>query len=148
MNKKGITKNPADPQKRRSAPPFRSADLNVRRNDNIKFLRHSVMKIDIDELTENELIDLNHRIVERLKFLESMRAHAEMLEFSIGEKVCFRSNSRETVIGILTKYNRKTVTVLTDDGRKWNVSPHLLEKVKESGSAVKNTGNVIEIKPK
>lgn len=47
------------------------------------------MKIDIDKLTEKELIDLNHRIVERLKFIESMRVHSEMLEFSVGEKVCF-----------------------------------------------------------
>jgi len=39
------------------------------------------MKIDIDKLTEAELIDLNHRIVERLRFLNQMRAHAQMLEF-------------------------------------------------------------------
>jgi hypothetical protein len=50
------------------------------------------MKIDIDKLAEKELIDLNHRIVERLKFLESMRAHSEMLEFSVGEEVCFSSS--------------------------------------------------------
>lgn len=41
------------------------------------------MKIYIDELTEKELIDLNHRIVERLNFLEQMHRHAEMLEFGI-----------------------------------------------------------------
>ena len=45
------------------------------------------MKINIDILNEKELIDLNRKIVERLKFLESMRAHSEMLEFSVGEKV-------------------------------------------------------------
>ncbi len=127
---------------------YAESNRSVPPNDNARNLRHSVMKIDIDELTENELIDLNHRVVERLKFLESMRAHAEMLEFSIGQKVCFRSNSRETVVGILAKYNKKTVTVLTDDGQKWNVSPHLLERAKEDGSAVKISGNVIEIKPK
>jgi len=33
------------------------------------------MKINIDELTESELIGLNHRIVERLRFLNQMRAH-------------------------------------------------------------------------
>lgn len=32
------------------------------------------MKIDIDKLTEAELIDLNNRIVERLRFLNQMRA--------------------------------------------------------------------------
>ena len=44
------------------------------------------MKIDIDRLTEAELIDLNHRIVARLRFLHQMRAHAEMLEFKIGDR--------------------------------------------------------------
>ena len=33
------------------------------------------MKMDIDKLSEEELIDLNHRIVERLRFLSQMRTH-------------------------------------------------------------------------
>jgi hypothetical protein len=106
------------------------------------------MKIDIDKLTEKELIDLNNRIVERLKFLETMRAHAEMMEFSVGEKVCFHPGGREMMVGVLVKYNKKTVTVLTEDGQKWNVSPHLLESVKDKGEAVKKAGNVIQINPK
>jgi len=40
------------------------------------------MKIDIDKLTEAELIDLNNRIVARLRFLNETRAHATMLKFS------------------------------------------------------------------
>jgi hypothetical protein len=48
-------------------------------------------KIDIDRLSEAELVDLHHRIVERLRFLEQMRAHASMLEFSIGDRVCVNS---------------------------------------------------------
>ena len=106
------------------------------------------MKIDIDKLTEKELIDLNNRIVERLKFLETMRAHAEMMEFSVGEKVCFHPLGRGMMVGVLVKYNKKTVTVLTEDGQKWNVSPHLLESVKDKRGAVKKAGNVIEINPK
>jgi len=35
-----------------------------------------VVKIDLDKLTEEELIDLNNRIVERLRFLNQMRAHS------------------------------------------------------------------------
>jgi hypothetical protein len=27
---------------------------------------------------------------------------------------------------MLTRYNRKTVTVITDEGRQWNVSPGML----------------------
>ncbi len=54
------------------------------------------MSIDIDRLTEAELIDLNHRIVARLKFLSQMRAHASMLNFSIGERVAFDPPNRPT----------------------------------------------------
>jgi len=103
------------------------------------------MKIDIDKLTEKELSGLNHRIVERLKFLESMRAHAEMMEFNIGEKVSFKSPGHETQIGALVKYNKKTVTVVTEEGQRWNVSPHLLSKVKESKASGKK-GKVVDLK--
>jgi len=87
------------------------------------------MKIDIDRLTEAELIDLHHRIGERLRFLGHMRAHAEMLEFRIGDRVEFRPGGRPPVVGMLTRYNRKTVTVITDTGERWNVAPGLLRRV-------------------
>jgi hypothetical protein len=29
---------------------------------------------------------------------------------------------------VLIKYNKKSVTVLTDDGRRWNVAPGLLRR--------------------
>jgi hypothetical protein len=105
------------------------------------------MKINIDTLTEKDLIDLNHRIVERLKFIASMRAHAEMMEFSVGEKVCFSPPGYGELVGILVKYNKKTVTVLTEDGQKWNVSPHLLVRPKGSEQTQKHSDNVIDIKP-
>ena len=87
------------------------------------------MKINIDTLTEPELIDLNHRIVTRLRFLNQMRAHAEMLEFRIGDRVAFQPPGQGSVEGMLTRYNKKTVTVIADDGRQWNVSPTFLSKV-------------------
>jgi hypothetical protein len=87
------------------------------------------MKIDIDRLTEAELVDLNHRIVARLRLLNQMRAHAEMLEFGVGDRVSFRPSGQGRVEGMLTRYNKKTVTVITDEGRQWNVSPNLLSKV-------------------
>ena len=86
------------------------------------------MKIDIDRLSEAELIDLNNRIVARLRFLEQMRAHVEMLEFKIGDRITFRPPGQGPVEGMLTRYNKKTVTVVTDDGRQWNVSPTFLSK--------------------
>jgi hypothetical protein len=44
------------------------------------------MSIDIDKLSESELVDLNHRIVERLRFMRQARAHVAMLQFRIGER--------------------------------------------------------------
>lgn len=89
------------------------------------------MKIDIDRLTEAELVDLNNRIVARLRFLTQMRAHAQMLEFRVGDRVSFQPDGRPVLIGMLTRYNKKTVTVITEDGERWNVSPALLRKVVE-----------------
>jgi len=106
------------------------------------------MKIDIEKLTEPELIELNHKIVERLKFLESARTHTEMMAFNIGEKVSFSPAGRGELTGMLVKYNKKTVTVLTEDGQKWNISPHLLERVKKPKRNVKRSGNVIDMPPK
>src|SRR5512136_1819058 len=104
-----------------------------------------MMKINIDELNEAELIDLNHRIVERLRFLNQMRAHGQMLEFKIGDRVTFQAEGRPPVVGMLTRYNKKTVTVITDDGQHWNVSPRFLRKaVSESVTNTKN--NVVRLK--
>ena len=87
------------------------------------------MKIDIDSLSEEELIELNHHIVVRLRLLRDMRAHVGMLEFRIGDRVTFQPSGRGPLEGVLSRYNRKTVTVITDDGAQWNVSPGFLSKV-------------------
>src|SRR3984893_18871223 len=95
------------------------------------------MRIDIDGLTEAELIDLNNRVVERLKFLRHMRAHSQMLEFSIVDRVSFQPEGRRLQIGMLTRYNKKTVTVITESGEHWNVAPGLLSRPDSC-----STGNV------
>lgn len=87
------------------------------------------MPPNIDHLSETELIDLNRRIVERLKFLSQMRAHQRMLDFSVGDRVSFQPDGRPPLFGVLTRYNKKTVTVITEGGEHWTVSPHLLRRV-------------------
>ena len=89
------------------------------------------MRIEIDKLTEAELVDLNNRIVARLRFLREMRAHAAMLEFRIGDRVEFQPDARPPVVGVLTRYNKRTVTVITDSGERWNVAPAALRRVAE-----------------
>jgi hypothetical protein len=86
------------------------------------------MPIDIDRLNYEQLIDLNNRVVARLKFLEQMQAHSAMLEFRVGERVAFQPPGQGELQGVLVKYNQKTVTVLTDAGQSWKVAPGFLRK--------------------
>ena len=72
-----------------------------------------------------------------------MRAHSEMLEFRIGDRVAFRPSGQGRVEGLLTRYNKKTVTVITDDGRQWNVSPNLLSRVVSPETASPGGPNVV-----
>ena len=105
---------------------------------------NTLAEINIDRLTEAELVDLNHRIVERLRFLDQMRAHGTMMNFRRGERVRFRNKRGEWVYGMLTKYNQKTVTVISVEGRQWNVSPSLLERA-DPDSTQPADDNIIEI---
>jgi hypothetical protein len=104
------------------------------------------MKIDIDKLSEAELIDLNHRVVERLRFLSQMRAHSKMLDFQIGERVTFHPEGHPALFGIVTRYNRKTVTVITDTGQHWNVAPGLLRRADSRERTDTNTAKVVRLK--
>lgn len=106
------------------------------------------MKIDIDRLSEAELVDLNNRIVERLRFLAQMRTHSKMLQFSVGDRVTFTGEGSRSVSGILTRYNQKTVTVIADNGQRWNVSPGLLSKAETTETRRVGMGKVIHLKKK
>ena len=97
--------------------------------------------IDIDSLSEAELIELNHKVVARLRFLSQMRSHSAMLDFRIGERVKFHPDGQPELLGTLTRYNKKTVTVATDAGQQWNVSPSLLTKVETASSRKTSPGD-------
>lgn len=103
------------------------------------------MKIDIDELTEQELVALSQQIVNRLRTLDQNRIYSDMMRFGVGQRVSFEPGDRPLVTGILTKHNKKTVTVVSDDGQRWNVSPGLLQEAKPR-EVVPNRSNIISLK--
>lgn len=103
------------------------------------------MKIDINGLSEEELIDLNHRVVERLRLMRQVRTHVAMLEFRIGEQVSFAPDGRGPLVGVITRYNKKSVTVLTSSGESWRVAPYLLSRVNSEQGAGQNQGNVVSL---
>jgi hypothetical protein len=106
------------------------------------------MAIDIDSLTEAQLIDLNNRIVARLRFLRQAQAHSCMLEFSLGERVSFQPDGHEALFGVVTRYNKKTVTVITEQGQHWNVAPSHLRKVRDIKRGEHGAANVIDLRRK
>jgi len=99
------------------------------------------MSINIDHLTVDELVTLNHHIIVRLKMQESMEAHKSMMQFHPGARVSFDSPHDERLSGTVMKFNRKTVTVVTDNGQRWNISPHLLSPIKDIP-----VGSVVDIR--
>ncbi|HEY9120427.1 MAG TPA: hypothetical protein VIN33_11760 [Marinobacter sp.] len=104
------------------------------------------MSIDIDGLSYEELLDLNDRIIARLKHLDASDTLNAMMKLNLGSKVCFDAGHQGIQVGTLIKFNQKTVTVLTDNGRRrWKVSPQMLSPViEEAGSST----NVIDIQKK
>ena len=85
----------------------------------------SLMLLDLTNLSEDELIELNRRIVERLQLLRSTRSLAQLAQFSVGMVVEFDTDGGRTISGTITRLNQRTATVVTVSGR-WRVSPSLL----------------------
>ena len=94
--------------------------------------------INIDNLTEDELLALNRRVIARLKLIQQHSTLNSMIKFEVGQRVSFDPDGRVRT-GILIKFNPKTVVVLTDDGQRWKVSPQLLRHLIENNPSGKVT---------
>ena len=96
------------------------------------------MNINIDNLTEDELLALNRRVIARLKLIQQHSTLNSMIKFEVGQRVSFDPDGRMRT-GMLIKFNPKTVVVLTDDGQRWKVSPQLLRHLIENNPSGKVT---------
>ena len=96
--------------------------------------------MDIENLSYEELLDLNRSVVERLKQLDQANRFMQMLEFSRGDDVEFIATGGRHVFGRIVKLNKKTVSIVTPDGERWNVAPSFLSKTdkKESEKSIGN----------
>ncbi len=87
----------------------------------------------IKRLNEEDLHFLNRLIVERLKLIAQARATTLMANFTKGDRVSFQAADGEMVEGTVLRLNKKTISIITDDDRRWNVSPGLLHLVRSAG---------------
>ncbi len=83
----------------------------------------------VRRMNEEELRFLNRLIVERLKLIGQARSTAMLARFSVGDQVGFPSTSGERKVGVITRLNKKTASIATDDGQHWNVHPGFLTPV-------------------
>lgn len=75
---------------------------------------------------EQDLLFLNRMVVERLNLLAQARSTVQLAQFAEGDRVQFTANDGSTQHGMVMRLNKKTASVLTDDGQNWKVSPALL----------------------
>ena len=86
------------------------------------------MLIDLANVSEDELIELNRRIVERLQLVRSAENLTQLARFSVGVNMEFDTDDGRTVNGTVARLNRRTATIVSASGR-WRVSASLLRVV-------------------
>lgn len=81
-------------------------------------------------MSEEDLRYLNHMVVERLNLLAQAKSTMQLAQFAAGDRVNFTASDGSVKFGTILRLNRKTVSLVTDDGQQWKVSPVLLRKSK------------------
>ena len=60
--------------------------------------------------------------------------------------VTFQTEGHPPVVGMLTRYNKKTVMVITDSGQHWNVAPGFLRKAAPTETTETSKAKVIQLR--
>jgi hypothetical protein len=104
------------------------------------------MLFDLTKLSEDELVELNRRIVERLQLMRSAKSLSQLARFSVGMLVEFDTDDGRTVNGTVARLNRQTATVVTASGR-WRVSPSRLRAVDAWPASKGSESRVVAMRP-
>ncbi len=84
----------------------------------------------IEDLTLEQLLAMNKMICQRIRELRERKTLQALIELQLGMDVVF-DTTEGPVFGIVTKINRKTVSVMAEDGTHYRVSPSLLKPLSE-----------------
>jgi hypothetical protein len=83
----------------------------------------------IETMTRKELVDLYHRVGDRIRYLQQMEAQEKMNNFYYGDLVSFTDRDGKVIHARVTRFNQKSVSVECEHGTRWTVSPQLLRKI-------------------
>ena len=89
----------------------------------------SDVKSFIDIMDLDELVKLSEYIYKRIKFLGETMVFERIQEFEILDKVSFIDNTGNILKGTVVRLNKRTVTVKSDEGKVWLISPFLLNRL-------------------
>jgi hypothetical protein len=89
------------------------------------------MDINIDGLSIAELVELNKKVVARVKALQVQERLEAASQFKIGDVVSFYGKEKAKITGIVLSIKKTKATILTEKGQQWTVSPVLLAIEKE-----------------
>ncbi|MGC1507194.1 hypothetical protein [Ketobacter sp.] len=84
----------------------------------------------IDDMTIEQLLELNEIICERIDYLRAKQDQNVLAQMHIGNQVSFNTDEGR-IFGVVIKKNRKTVVVLSEDKRRWKLPPGMLTIVKD-----------------
>lgn len=84
----------------------------------------------IEDLTLDELHDLNDLICKRIEYLQLQNDINVLSQLRLGQKVHFKAPEGQ-VFGVVIKINKKSVMVVSDDNRQWKIPPGLVRVMKE-----------------
>lgn len=82
----------------------------------------------LKKLSEEELRLINQKIVERLNLIQSARQLNMLSKFSVYDKVSFEHHGRQ-IQGRIIRLNRKSISLIDENGGHWTVAPIFLKKV-------------------
>jgi len=105
------------------------------------------MLIDLTKLSEDELLELNRRIVERLQLMRSAKSLTQLARFTVGMVVEFDTDDGRTVSGTVARLNRQTATVVAAAGR-WRVSPSRLRVMDVPQASTESEFAVVAMPPR
>ena len=86
------------------------------------------VKSFINLMDLDELIKLNKYVVKRIRLISDTRVMEKVQDFELLENVYFFDEGGNRVDGTIIRLNKKTVTIKTESGMEWRVSPNFLKR--------------------
>jgi hypothetical protein len=75
----------------------------------------------LETLDEDQLHALYHAVAQRLQLAQKAHALAAMSQFHVLDRVSFFHKGKQCG-GTASRLNQKTISIMLDDGTRWNVA--------------------------